>query len=473
MMEDRVPAHDPLAERTLIATVAYDSIYVPDLKRLVRADEFYVSQHRELINAIYELSETNYGVEPATIQAWLYDHGRQQHAGGVEAVANLLDTAPTTPDPLPLARRIAMLAAVRRVDLTGRKIAVEARGPMDDISSWLDTAVDQVQSAADVRRLLGRDTTATAREVVQDVHRVVMDRAAKFKEGEESAPGLSTGFSMLDYRIGRLARGGVTILGAESGVGKTGFGLAIASNVAHHGHGVAYTTLELPREELVERLLVAHSGVPSDAIFVGDLLSEDYVELAAAMAAIARLPFVLDDASVHTASTLRGFLRRAAQKIKQPIELWVVDYLQLVQAATRHGASENEIIGDVSKSLLEIAKDFNIAILALAQFNRDRKHRGKDQPPIVTDIYGSGQIEKDARAIILLQEISEIGDDPSTVIAHVHKGRAGSHKGTVEFQYRKSEAKWFEMERQYESAYRRRQKPSSAPDSDGFQDGLR
>lgn len=444
------PANDVVAERALVVTVAFDPGYLPDVMHVVQLGDFYQPELREVMSAICALNESQLAIEPATIEAWLYDHGRMGHAGGPEALGNLLDASPTTTDPLALAQRIAYLSAVRRVDLSARRIATEARGPIEDHGMWLVNATEAVREAADVHRLVGRDTTATSREVVIEVHQELMERERKRKAGEESAPGLSTGFGFLDYRMGRLAKGGVTILGAESGVGKTGFALAIACNVAKKGHGVGYVTLELPNAELGERMLVSFSGVDSDAVFHGHFELDDHRQLAAAISDIATLPMVFDDAAEHTSATLRAFVRRAEHRMKVPLELLVVDYLQLVKGNTRPGANDNEIIAEASRSILKLAKDLGISVLALAQFNRDRKYRKSGEPPVITDLYGSGQIEKDAHAIVLLHVTSEKGVEPASVIATVQKGRAGSHLGPVELMYRKRTATWYEVDDQYD-----------------------
>ena len=443
----RLPlAFDPKAERILVATAALEPGCIPEVMRLVRPNELYRTDHQEILTAIYAVFESGREVEAATIEGWLKDHGRIEHAGGDRYVGDLLDKTPTTDAPDEIARRLVRLAAVRRVYLEAKRIEAEAGGAIPDLEVWLDDQVEALRTAADVRRIAARDPTATAKEAVLEVHALLMERERKFKAGEESEPGLSTGFSSLDYRIGRMAKGSVTILGADVGVGKSGLGLAIACNVARRKHLVTLATLEIPREELAERALASSSGVEVDRMFRGELTLGEHQKLTNGMIDITDMSLVFDDSTTHTAATLRGLIRRAEIRTRRNVELLIVDYLQLMTAVVRPGANDTEVIAQCSKSLLALAKDLDIAVLAMAQFNRDRKTRGKDSPPQIQDLYGSSQIEKDARSIILLQEISEPGSEPVSIMAWVRKARGGGHPGSVEFQYRRKTATWFEVE---------------------------
>lgn len=446
-MADRVPlANDERAERILVATAALEPGCIPDVMRLVRADELYRNEHQEILTAVYALFEDGHEVEAAAIEAWLEDHNRIAHAGGVEFVRHLLDRTPTTDDPEEVARRLVRFSAVRRVYTEARRIEAEAQTSIPEVEVWLDNQVEAMRQAADLRRISARDTTATSKDAALEVHALLMERERKLIAGEESEPGISTGFSSLDYRIGRMAKGSVTIVGGDVGAGKSGLGLAVACNVSRRLRGTVFAALEIPREELAERALASSSGVPVDNLFKGKFTAEDHRKLTNGMADMASMSLVFDDSTSHTSATLRGLIRRAEIRMRRPVELLVVDYLQLMTPAVRPGANETEVIAQASKSLLALAKDLDIAVLALAQFNRDRKTRGKDSPPQIQDLYGSSQIEKDARAIVLLHEVSDQGADPATIMAWVRKARGGGHPGSVEFQYRRKIATWFEVD---------------------------
>jgi replicative DNA helicase len=438
-MPTGLPAHDAYAERVVVSAAVLDPLTIHECSRYVTADDFYTLPARAIWEAVVSLDAEGREVALDAVASWLHERDRLQKIGGASALAELIDAMPAIASAHEYARAIAERAAIRRTGLVAARIAAEAMSSVEAPREWLGDASVRVAEVTDLGRLLERDPAATAREVA------VLERVEVARSKGSGAPGLSTGFRALDHLIGRMQEGTVVVLGAATGIGKTGLALAIALNVARADEGVAYATVELPREELLERALASASRIPSDDLFSGCVRDDQQEALANAAAELARLPLVIDDATNHSIATLRGLVRRGEVKLGRRIRLLVVDYLQLIRAVLRRGMTTEEAIGEVSRGLLALAKDLGIAVLALSQFNRGYRNRS-DKVPQVTDLRGSGQIEQDARAIILLHRASPDGVDPQIIDAIVPKARGGGRLGTTGFVLRRTTATWASRE---------------------------
>lgn len=446
-MAGGVPSHDAFAERVVISAAVLDPGSIPEIARYVGPDDFYLPLCREVWRAVVALDAASREVAADAVAAWLHEQGKLEQIGGLPAIAEVLEASPAISAAHEYARSVAERAAIRRTGSVAVRVAAEARSSVADPRAWLQDVEARVSEATDTSRIAERDPAATARQVAKEVHDGLLERFAKVKAGEDGAPGLSTGFCGLDYRIGRLLPGTMTVLGAGTGVGKTGLALSIARNVARSGAGVVYATLEIPREELLERAVADCARIPCDDLFAGRIDDADQSIITMALAELAKLPLVIDDATAHSIATLRGLVRRAASKLGLRVQLLVVDYLQRVRAATtQRNASDVDRITAASMGLLDLAKDLNVAVLAPAQFNRDYKNRS-DKEPQVSDLHGSSQIEKDARAILLLQRVSGADEDPQVVRAFARKARGGGHLGVTDLVLRKRTATWVEAER--------------------------
>lgn len=444
-MANGIPAHDAFAERVVVSAGILDPGSIPELSRFVDPEDFYQPPCREIWRAVVHLDEAGLDVGLESVASRLNETGKLQGIGGLQAIGEIVDVTPAMAAAHEYARAVAEKAAVRRAGAVCSHLVAEAGGTVESPREWLTEAVARLAEVTDLGRMSERDPAATAREVAKEVHTGILDRVARAKAGSDGAPGIGTGFQGLDYRIGRLTPGSLTILGAPTGIGKTGLALCIARNVARAGHGVAYATLEIPREELLERALADLTKVPVDNLFSGRIKDTDHEIIARGVARLAELPLVVDDATNHSLATLRGLVRRAERKLSASVGLLVVDYMQLVRAQTRRGATEADMVAEVSRGLLALAKDLNISVLALSQFNRDVKNR-TDKEPQVTDLRQSGQIEQDARAIVLLQRTTQEGEDPQNVSAFTRKARGGGHVGVTKFVFRRTTSTWTECE---------------------------
>jgi len=422
-----VPIHDRAAERVLVATVAIDPGCLADVQALVRPEDCYRTENREILAACYAVAESGRDVESSAVLGWLSDHGRIAHAGGADSVSSLFASGETTVDPSAAARRVALLAAVRRTDETMRRKSAESRGALEDAESWLREAPAEVQRVADDGLRIRIDTMRGVREVATSL----IGRITAPTGAEEREERISTGLPSLDARIGKLARKNMHVFAARPGVGKTALAQQCTISAARRGVRCCDLSLEMAAEDLLSRSVAWIAGVNHSILELREIEpgSQMHIDVMAASEEVAALPIVYDDRSQVTLGGIRGAVRRASRMLGGPVDLLVIDYLQLVKTAERRGASRTELLGEVSHGLVAIAKDFDLAVIAVSQLNRPPKG-AKPGPPRLEDIRECGDIEQDARVVVGLHR-EDMSASTGPIEMHVLKCRQGGRVGTV------------------------------------------
>jgi len=426
MAERALPAHDLEAERVLVATAALDPACLADVALLVRPEDCYRTEHQEILAACYALADQGRDVEIGSLRAWLADQGRLSHAGGAEYLAQL-EMVPTTVDPASLANRVALLAGVRRLDEVLRRRATEARAPIADLPSWISETASAVTTAADAGLSRQRDTMRGVREVAQ----ALADRVGPSVGDEGREQRIGTGLASLDRQIGKLYRGHMHIVAARPGVGKSALAQQIVLEAARRGVRCLVCSIEMAAEDLLSRSVAWIAGVDHSLIERGELdgTAGVYADVLSAIDHVSKLPIVYEDATTMTVGSIRGAIRRAAKKLGGPVELLAVDYVQKIKTEQRKGASRTELLGEVSGALLATARDFDLALVAVAQLNRPPKG-SKPAPPRLEDIRECGDFEQDARVVLGLHR-EDLSQATGPAEVHALKCRQGGRVGVV------------------------------------------
>jgi len=222
----------------------------------------------------------------------------------------------------------------------------------------------------------------------QQVSQIAQDRAA--------FSGLQTSFRDLDKVLSGLGKSDLIILAARPGLGKTSLALNIAQNIGLQGKTIAIFSLEMSNDQLANRLLASHSGVDNKKFRTGELTSNEWVRLGQSSSILANTHIYLDDTPGVTVAQMKAKLRRLPS-----LDLIIVDYLQLMQSGTKTN-SRQEAVGEISRSMKIMAKEFNVPVLCLSQLSRDSEKREGDKRPMPSDLRDSGSIEQDADAILFL-----------------------------------------------------------------------
>ncbi len=422
-----VSAADLLTERALLASCLVDPEALPLAQAEVKPEDFYDQRHVWIFEAMVTLGSRGQPVDAVSVYT---DLGRQKHSDqvGLAYLLELTDAVGATLAVEHHAKRIARLSAVRRILRASQQIQNDFQHG-DDPDEFITRASTNVTTALSDSV---RSSALPLAEIVPQVFAQIME--AK-KRGREIL-GLSTGFRDLDQLTQGMHPTNLIVLAARPAMGKTALALNVALDVAlrprrepdargHEQHGVLVFSMEMGREELVQRLLSARARIELTALRKGTLGPDDEVSLRDAADELAAARFLIDDTPGLSAHDIRA--RAKLAQMQGPLDLIVVDYLQLAKGTNAKQSREQEI-SEISRSLKGLAKELHCTVLALSQLNRGVEQR-TDKRPMMSDLRESGAIEQDADLIAFIYRDFVYSKEPS--VEHmaeliIAKQRAGS-----------------------------------------------
>lgn len=413
----RVPPSDLDAEAAVLSSILLSSAAFDSVQEVLEPKHFYADANRRVYEAVVELATQNRPVDTVSVAGQLRDKGRLDQVGGTPYLAHLVDATPAVAHVEEHARTIREKWRLRSLIATCQRFAAEGYGDCGDIQEFVDEAE---QSIFELARIKSESDIVSVRDAIQQAFVVLSE--ARQKGG--GVTGFSTGFSELDRRTSGMHKGDLYIVAGRPGMGKTSFVLNIAANVAaprmvHSGQpgegpvevsgdGVAFFSLEMPREQLAARLLASEGKVNMASLRSGQVGAEDWNKLTEAAARLGRTPIWLDDTPALSLLDLRAKLRRLTAELRRhpdgPKQLGMVaiDYLQLMSGRKGVTSREQEI-SEISRGLKQLAKEMEVPVVALSQLNRSVETRNtKDKRPQLSDLRESGAIEQDADAIMFI-----------------------------------------------------------------------
>jgi replicative DNA helicase len=420
-VEGRVPPHDLDAEAAVLSAVMVDPGAFDKVNEFLRPEQFYSEAHRRIFEAAVDLSATGKPVDVVQVATWLRDHERLAQVGGMAYLTEVLNAAPAVANVAAYARTIHEKWRVRQLILACQRVAAQGYAGYGEPQEFIDSAE---QAVYDIARTRESTSVQTLRDVMQETFR----RITKATERGARIIGMSTGFDRYDRITSGLHDGELTIVAARPGMGKTSLVLNMAINVAspqqlesardpnerweEPGCGVVVFTLEMPREQIVNRMLCSEARVDVSRVRTGMLTPSDWSKLTQAAAHLANLNVWVDDSAALSLLELRSKTRRlqaefdqfdpATGEKKRRIGLVVVDYLQLMKGRENAQSREQEI-SEISRGLKQLAKELSLPVIALSQLNRAVETRGeKSKRPQLSDLRESGAIEQDADNICFI-----------------------------------------------------------------------
>lgn len=364
-----------------------------DLIPYLEPRHFFDTGHRRMFAALRALREEQLFPDVVLVAEKLRAEGALVDAGGVPGIAKILAESPAIASPVPHAKNIIQAWLVRRIAQEASELATTAmsvRGNRDAVIARVGEMVERLQ--------LPELGTAG-----MPIGQLVDSVMARLEKGEESRRGLRTGFTRLDHRTGGMGAGDLWVLAARPGVGKTALAANIAVNVAFGGGGVQFFSLEMPRDQIAERIASAEARVPHDAVRSGALDPGQRRALAEAAGRLSKLSLFVDDAKNLTIADIQA---RALERKRElaakggALALVVVDYLQLIRTRESKSLTREQAVAEVSKALKALAGILGVPVLALAQLNRSSEVQ--QRPPRPSDLRETGQIEQDADVILFL-----------------------------------------------------------------------
>lgn len=435
----RIPPQNIEAEQSVLGAILLDKEVLSSVTEIISSQDFYREDHREIFEAIMDLYEKGEPIDLITVAEQLKVRGSLEAVGGLEYLTNLANLVPTTANAKHYAKIVEEKSILRRLIKASSEIINMGYEAAEEVSYVLDKAE---KSIFDV--LQKRNTQGFA--LIKDVLIDTFNRLEELYNNKGYITGIPTGFVDLDYKTAGLQNSDLILIAARPAMGKTSFVLNIAQYAAIHAKvPVAIFSLEMSKEQLVNRMLCCEAMVDSQKMRTGKLEDSDWQKVARALGPLSEAPIYIDDTPGLSVAEIRAKCRRL--KLEKNLGLVVIDYLQLMQGRGKSESRQQEI-SEISRSLKILAKEINVPVLTLSQLSRAPELRS-DHRPILSDLRESGAIEQDADIVMFLYRDDYYNPDTEKKnIAEViiAKHRNGS-TGTVELAWLGQYTKFANLEK--------------------------
>src|SRR5688500_4757558 len=412
---ERRPPYSEDAEQAVLSAMLMDPDAVLRASEYVDDTMFYREGNRRIFRAMLSLSERGDVIDPLTLTEELSRTGDLQASGGRDYVASLIDAVPTSANIEYHAKIVREKALRRRLIEVSTAIVSEAFESASPAAELLDAAEQKI---FEVNQARGTEGFTRIKELLWPT----MERIELLQRGGESITGVGSGFKDLDELTAGFQPSDLIIVAARPSMGKTAFVLNIAQNAALDNNvPVAFFSLEMSKESLVQRLLTSEGRVDAQRLRKGKLHDEEFVRLGRAAGILSHAPIWIDDTPGITLLEMRSKARRL--KVDNDIGMIVVDYLQLMQGPTNTESRQQEI-SYISRSLKGLARELRVPVVALSQLSRAPEQRtGENKRPQLSDLRESGAIEQDADLVMFIYR-QEMYEGPVDKDGNSLEGRA-------------------------------------------------
>ena len=414
------------AEQALLGSIIVSPDAFDKIGGLITAEDFYVEEHKHIYSALIKMYSQNKTIDVVTLVNALVEMGDRDEAGGIQYITLLAESVPSAANVKDYANIVKDKSVLRKLIRVCDEINEDAYSEAD-VRTIVDSAEQKI---FDISHNNDSKEFRHIRDVLQNVYRDI----EVLSETKGAVSGAKTGFSGLDRMLVQMGKGDLVIVGARPGMGKTSFALNIATNVAKSSKkSVAIFSLEMSGEQLVTRIISSEAMVDSHSLRTGHLANEDWDNIADVISSLSGCDIYIDDTSAITTTEMKSKLRRLPN-----LGLVVIDYIGLMQT-TSNSDNRAQQVGEISRNLKIMAKDFGIPFIVCAQLNRGTESRpGAGKRPTLADLRDSGSIEQDADIVLFLyrdeyykdisgQEASpEAADTANTAEVIIAKNRHGS-----------------------------------------------
>ena len=422
----RQPPQSLEAEQALLGSILIDSRCLTDLIGVVRPEDFYLQQNREIYEAVYTMFNFSQTIDPVTVLEKMRELGYYRD-NSRDYILQLMEITPT-------AANAVRYANIVRDKAMLRGLATAASDISETVYSQVGTPEEILENAEKKIYALRKGERGDSLEHISTTLHKVFDRLTELSQSDSAIPGLSTGMRDLDVKINGLNKSDLVLLAARPAMGKTAFALNVCLNVAKkYKKTVAMFSLEMSREQLAMRLLSIESFVDGQKMATGKLTEEEWSKLCMASAALSQTDIRVDDNPAITVAEMNAKCRRV-----ENLGLVIIDYLQLMNGSgySKGGDSRVNVVSEISRSLKIMAKELNVPVICLSQLSRGPESR-TDKRPMLSDLRESGAIEQDADEVLFLyrdEYYNENTEDKGIAECIVSKNRHGE-VGTVKLQW--------------------------------------
>ncbi|MBR3162609.1 MAG: replicative DNA helicase [Clostridia bacterium] len=439
----KIPPHDLEAEQAVLGSMLTDKDAVIASIETLKPESFYREDNRLIYEAMLNLYNNSEPIDIITIKSELESIGKFEQVGGLEYLASLPDKVPTTANVQKYINIVEEKGILRNLIRTANEIINLGYDPTEDVEDIMDNAEKKIFNIMQNKNQKGYTP-------IKDVLVESFNQLEELYNRKQHITGVPTGFSELDYKTAGFHGSDLILIAARPAMGKSAFALNIATNAATKANvPVAIFSLEMSKEQMVNRMLCSEAMVDSNKVRTGKLEEDDWVKLAETIGPLSEAEIYIDDTPGISVMEIRAKCRKL--KLEKNIGMVVIDYLQLVQASSKRFGSREQEISEISRSLKVLAKELDVPVIALSQLSRAVEQR-PDHRPMLSDLRESGAIEQDADIVMFLyrddyyNEDSEKKDIAEVIIA---KHRAGS-TGTVELLWLGNYTKFVNLEKRFE-----------------------
>ena len=439
----KVPPHDLEAEQAIIGSMLTDRDAVISAIEILKEEDFYREDNKAIYTAILNLYNRAEPIDIITVKSELESMGKFEQVGGLEYLAELPEKVPTTANAMKYIKIVEEKSTLRRLIKTANEIIELGYSPTEDVEDIMEGAEKKIFNIMQEKNQKGYAP-------IKDVLVESFTKLEELYNRKQHITGVPSGFTELDYRTAGFHGSELILIAARPAMGKTAFALNIATNAAVKANvPVAVFSLEMSKEQLVNRILCSESMVDSNKVRTGKLEEDDWTKLAGAIGPLSEAEIFIDDTPGINITEIRAKCRKL--KLEKNIGMVVIDYLQLIQGSNKRGGSREQEISEISRSLKILAKELDVPVIALSQLSRAAE-QSPDHRPMLSDLRESGAIEQDADIVMFLyrddyyNQDSEKKDIAEIIIA---KHRGGS-TGTVELLWLGSYTKFVNLERRFD-----------------------
>ena len=440
----KVPPHDVEAEQAIIGSMLTDRDAVISAIEILRPDDFYREDNKTIYEAILNLYNRSEPIDIITVRAELEAMGKIDNVGGLEYLAELPEKVPTTANAMKYIKIVEEKSSLRKLIKTANEIIELGFNPTEDVDDIMEGAEKKIFN-------IMQDKEQKGYSPLKDVLVESFTKLEELYNRKQHITGVPSGFTDLDFKTAGFHGSELILIAARPAMGKTAFALNIATNAALRAKvPVAVFSLEMSKEQLVNRILCSESMVDSNKVRTGKLEENDWTKLAETIGPLSEAEMYIDDTPGINIMEIRAKCRKL--KIEKNIGLVVIDYLQLIQGTGRRGGSREQEISEISRSLKILAKELDVPVIALSQLSRAAEQR-PDHRPMLSDLRESGAIEQDADIVMFLYRDDYYNPDTekkgvAEVIIAKHRG--GS-TGTIELVWLGSYTKFVNIAKGYDS----------------------
>lgn len=389
----KIPPQNIDAEKSLLGAVLIDEETLADISEHVTARDFYDRRHSIIYDAMMRLFEKHKPVDLLTLTEELKAKKELDTIGGSAYLTELTNYVPTAAHAEAYAELVSQKAVRRRL--------IKASGDISELGYNEESTTQELLQQAEAELFSVSDQSLKQDLIsIESILTESFDRMEELHRNKGTLRGVQTGYRDLDNMTAGFQKSDLIILAARPAMGKTTLVTNLAYNVATIAkQSVLFFSLEMSKEQLVDRMLADASGVDAWNIRTGNLSDEDFSKISEAMGELAEAPIFIDDTPGMTVLEMRTKARRAAHD--HPLGLIIIDYLQLMQGSGRDGGNRVQEVSEISRGLKLIARELNVPVIALSQLSRSVESRSP-QIPQLADLRESGSIEQDADIVMFI-----------------------------------------------------------------------